>query len=70
MKTIFSSLFHPAFPQRKPILHNGLCLDLIEGICKPMHLFYNSANSMHISINNFISKHSAAKIVILNVEVN
>ena len=42
IKTVFSSEFHPACPQVRSILHNCLCLDLLESICKTMHLFKNS----------------------------
>ena len=50
------------------ILLNDLHLDLLESICKPVHLFLNQ-NIKHIAINYFIFKNPAAKIVTYIVEV-
>ena len=30
---------HPACPKSRLILHNALCLDLLESKCKTVHLF-------------------------------
>ena len=42
-------------------LHNDLCLDLLENICKPVNPFKVLHNTVHISINNIIFKHFSAK---------
>ena len=34
-----SQEIHPACPQVRSIQHNGLCLDLLESICKSVNLF-------------------------------
>ena len=40
---------YPTCPQRRSILHNGIHLDLLESICKLMHLFqYSTKYSVYI----------------------
>ena len=49
--------YHPACPTRRSI-HNGLCSDIDTSA-----FFLILQNIVHISINNFVLKDSAAKIV-------